>query len=175
MWISFRIYHILKHNQLWVKLVRVISALPPYLTKESAKAELLPPITCPSELCFLASTMIPHHWRCYSWNTFPNLDLAVGVWNLFYILWWLNLSRRHNSLLNPCTSSQQPSDYTEMTCKDTNHLIWSQTWNCTKFSICEIAAPLQPHHGFLSLGEFTPVMRFLRIPVFFKAPSQWCS
>ena len=60
MWISFWVYHMLKHNYLCVKLVWVFSTPSPYLTKESEKAELLPSMMCLSELYFLASTMTPH-------------------------------------------------------------------------------------------------------------------
>lgn len=60
MWISFWVYHMLKHNYVCVKLVRVLCIPLPHLIKESAKAEILPSIICPSELYFLASTMTPH-------------------------------------------------------------------------------------------------------------------
>lgn len=50
----------LKHNYVCIKLVQVLCIPFPHLTKESAKAEILPSVICPSELYFLASTMTPH-------------------------------------------------------------------------------------------------------------------
>ena len=105
MWISFWVYHMLKCNDLCVKLAWVLSTCSPYLTRESAKAELLPSIICPSTLCFLRSTMTPRPL----WKDTGHMNKRDFLWDTQ----WKQTPSKHRLFFH-CTDYQTKKSQTNV-------------------------------------------------------------